>query len=138
MAMPRPAILAQVKLEDFFRSTQESVAGEASASRLVALLLCVAALMILLWLLHHWRNRQVARGAINHHGRLLREVAREVGLRPAEVRALRELAQRQRCGNPLLLLLCPSLLSRALQQAEEHHRRSLEGLIARMTARNDG
>ena len=54
--------------------------------------------------------------ALNHHGKLLKELAAAVSLKPAEVKQLKLLADEQKLSNPLTLILCPSILAKAVKR----------------------
>jgi ABC-type transport system involved in Fe-S cluster assembly fused permease/ATPase subunit len=61
------------------------------------------------------RNSQ----SLNNMGKLVKEISQEVGLKPAEIKKLRELAGLMNepvRKNPLVLLLCPSILSKAMKK----------------------
>jgi hypothetical protein len=62
---------------------------------------------------------------VNHHGKLLKEIAKSAHLRPREVKRLKILADdvgRRRgepLASPLVLLLCPSLMKQGDGGAKE-------------------
>ena len=80
--------------------------------RAAALLLAAAGLAVLLVLLSYRRKREVAPKAFNHHGKLVKEVSKAIGLKPADLRPLKTKAQALGVSSPLTMLICPSLLSR--------------------------
>src|SRR5688500_16011845 len=94
MGLSTTFILAaeQVRLEDVFRSTQESIDGGNGPGRMVALVLALVALVLLLLALQYRRRVQISPRAINHHGKLVKEVARGLPLKAAEMRQLTKLA----------------------------------------------
>ena len=53
--------------------------------------------------------------ALNHSGKLVKEISKTMNLKPAEIKQLKVLADGQDVGKPLVLLLCPSLLSQGGQ-----------------------
>jgi hypothetical protein len=63
----------------------------------------------------------------------LKEIAREMHLKPAEIRQLRLLADRQQIVSPLVLLLCPSLLTKAVREHPELADRGILTSLARKT-----
>ena len=108
--------------EDVFKSIHENVDQQSGDSRLLVLFGCVAGgTIILLVLFNQRRQREAAPQAFLHHGRLVKEVARRVSLKPAELKQLRILAEAAAhtdagpVNNPLTLLLCPSVLGKSLQ-----------------------
>ncbi len=107
--------LAQLTQEEVLRSISANVRESANGGRILAILFAAAALLILVLLLAHRRqNRGEKR--INHLGKLIREVSKSAGIEPAEVKRLRALAETHELRNPLLPLLCPSVL--ALREVE--------------------
>lgn len=59
---------------------------------------------------------------LNHPGKLVKEISQAVGLKPAEMKKLRELSDKLelpgnvRVKNPMILLICPSLLAKAMKK----------------------
>ena len=108
--------------EDVFRSIKENV-GESKTdySKLLPYLVAGAGFVVLLALLSQRRREETAPKALNHQGKLLKEVLKSVPLRAAEVKQLRILAEEVRdepLESPLTLLLCPSLLAEAIQSRQ--------------------
>jgi hypothetical protein len=126
-------ILAEVTLEDVFRSTQENMTQTPTVSHLTAFFLGVVALVILLIVLQQFYKRSVVLKPINHHGRLLKELAKSLPLKSAEIKQLKRLAEQQSYSSPLTLLLCPSLLSKAIESRSPSDRKSLDKLIERIS-----
>jgi hypothetical protein len=102
--------------EDVFRSIQQNLSEPSDPSKLLSLVFATVALLLLLVVLSYRRKREVAPRALNHPGKLLKEVSRAVNLRPAELRQLRSLAEDQQVSSPITLMLCPSVLARAVRQ----------------------
>lgn len=46
----------------------------------------------------------------------MKEIVRQIDLRPAEVRQLKILAEAQNVSSPITLLLCPSVLAKAVKE----------------------
>src|SRR5687768_2550364 len=109
--------LAQVKLEDVFKSTQQSMqGGEGSgAGQFLLLLLCAIGLIVVLVVFQQRRKRDSTPAALNHPGKLLREMSRSLTLKGSEMKQLRQLAEEQSCDSPLTMLLCPSILAKTLK-----------------------
>lgn len=109
--------------DDVFKKIQESVGEKEDVDMRPVLLLAGggAALVLLLWLVSRKRqHKSVTPKSLNHGGKLLREVMKDVPLTAAELRQLKLLADsvEQQTGEratPLTLLLCPSLLAKGLQ-----------------------
>src|SRR5689334_14228553 len=112
-----PVASAAPTQQDVFRSIQDNVGSTTDPTKFLAFLLGVVALVILFSLLHLRRDREAKPKVLNHHGRLLKEIAKSVELRPAEIKQLKLLAdQREDVSSPLTLLLCPSLLTETVKQ----------------------
>ena len=110
--------------EEVFKSIGDNVGQPVDSSRLVAVLAGIAGAIVLVAVLGRSRGRDGRPKALNHHGRLMKEVLRNLPLKRAELRQIKALAQAARPGgrdekihSPLALLLCPSLLAEAAQQS---------------------
>ena len=115
------AALAKPSQNDVFKSIEQSVGERTDFDYQPIILLAGAGglVVLLLALINHHQKRAALPRKINHPGRLMKEVLRDVPLKPAEVRQLKILAesvQRQtgEPANPLMMLLCPSLLAKGL------------------------
>lgn len=124
--------LSQVTLDDVFRSTQESMQQEPTSERVIALLVGVVAMIVLLVILQQRRRHLAASAPLNHHGRLLKEMFKTLSLNRAEIRQLRKLADQQSCASPLTLLMCPSLLTKALHGTPSEERKVLAQVLKRL------
>jgi hypothetical protein len=115
-----PAALAMTQDEAIAAIRQQvSNGGGGPTSGAYAWMAAVALALSLILLLMRWRRGERNRKpALNDPAKLIREVRREAGLTRADVRRLRrETADVQRktgttVGNPLVLVLCPSLTQR--------------------------
>ena len=125
-------LLSQVKLEDVFRSTRESMNQGTTDSHVLPLVVAAIGVVVLLVVLAYRRRREVAPAALNSPRRLLKEVARAAGLKTAEVRQLREIAEGQKCSSPLTLLLCPSLLAKGLESRGSKEKKAMNAMTKRM------
>ena len=125
---------AQPKLEDVFKSTQENFGKPAEPGMFLAWFCVAAGLIVVLILLHRRYQRQATPKVVNHQGKLNRSLQKEIGLKSAEVRQLKTLADGQPVTNPLTLLLCPSLLVKAAREKpEKFDRKLVAGMIKRMS-----
>jgi hypothetical protein len=76
--------------------------------------------------------------ALNHSGRLAKELLKEVNLKPAEMKQLRLLADSIRndlgeTPDPLTLLLCPSLLAKGVNtNPSKLDRKTVAQMVRRM------
>ena len=110
--------------EDVFRSISDNVGPQTGkGGKGLAMLLCGAGGLILLVLLAGSRaRRQAVPQPLNHTRKLMREVMKAVPLRRGEIKHLKLLADAAGADggagpveSPLTLLLCPSVLARALK-----------------------
>jgi hypothetical protein len=124
LATPAPS-LAQPTQEEVFQSIKDNVGpSQTDYSKLLPYVLVGLGLVILVVLVSQRRRQEtVAPKALNHQGKLLREVLKTLPLRASEVKQLRGLAEgrEEPLVSPLTLLLCPSLL------AELIHARQAQG-----------
>ncbi len=108
-------LLALVKQEDVFRSikTDLTESGYSSATLVITLAGALGLLLLLAFFSRHTK-RQATRKAINHHGKLLKEIFKKIPLKPAEHKQLRLLAWaynahndagRPPIDNPLVMIL---------------------------------
>ncbi|MCC6415329.1 MAG: hypothetical protein IT582_05430 [Opitutaceae bacterium] len=109
-------------MEDVFKSVGDEVNQTADPSLMLALLLCGIGVIIILALMSNRKKRQVTPKAVNHQGKLLREIRRSVQIKPAQLRKLKALAddisqaRGEPLQSPLTLLLCPSLMAEAMKK----------------------
>jgi hypothetical protein len=124
---------AQPKLEDVFKSTQENFGREPDPRMFIAWLCVAAGLITILVLLHRRYQRQATPKVVNHQGKLNRALQKQLALKSAEVRQLKALAEGQPISNPMTLLLCPSLLSKAAREKRgKFDRQVVASMIKRM------
>lgn len=124
--------------DEVFKSIEQSV-GEKTQfdSRPVILLLCGGGLVLLLLSLMSRRQKKaVTPRALNHPGKLIKEVLRDVPLKSGEVRQLKTLAsslepETGTAPDPLALLLCPSLLVKGLKNSGERVDRKTVAQVVR-------
>jgi hypothetical protein len=119
-SLPLPA---QPTQEEVFKSIGDNVNRPVDSKRILAVAAGIAGVVVLLVVVGQWRKRETTSRALNHHGKLMKEVLRNVSLKGAEVKQLKVLAQDlrprgtdQRIESPLVLLLCPTLLGEAAKQ----------------------
>ena len=130
--------LAAPTQEETLRSIGQSLDGQVDPARLLAVVLALVGLVVLLIVLGLRSQRRAVPRPLNSHPKLLRAVMRETGLTAAEVRQLRALADHVAADGstppgPLTLLLCPSLIAKAMQTAPASVDRPVLGeLVAKM------
>lgn len=126
--------------EDAFRrSLSDNLENAATPRQFLALGVGALALIIALVVVTRWRTRVGPPGAprqVKSPAKLLRDVSKRVHLKSAEVRQLKLLSQAQNVENPLVLLLCPSVLAQAVKQNPRRLDRGvLAGLARKITRR---
>lgn len=118
--LPVIAILADSRTDDVLKSISENVSqSEGLSSRtILAIVLGLVAIIMLIALFSSRNNRVASPKPMNHNGKLVRELSRQIGLKPAELKQLKLLAQGERdagnqVDNPLVFMLCPSAFVKA-------------------------
>jgi len=109
------AVQANPTQEDVFRSLNQNIDSPVDMSKAVPYLLAALGVIILVILFNYHRNRQNSPRSLNHAGKLTRELARRLSLRSVELRQLKLLAEEQQLEHPLTLILCPSVLGKAIR-----------------------
>ena len=104
--------------DEVLKSINQNVGQDVDPTKLLAVVLSIVGLIVVIALINHRRKRVVVPKVLNHPGKLVKEVARAVNLRPGEVKRLKVLAEEKELQSPLLLLLCPSLLRE--QKRDQH------------------
>ena len=107
---------------DVFKSIQDSVGERNEVNSTPVILLALGGALVLALLVYMSRREQkksVAPEALNHPGKLAKEVVKQVNLKPNEIKQLKTLAdsvgnQVGETPDPLTLLLCPSLLAKGV------------------------
>jgi hypothetical protein len=124
--------LAQVKLEDVFKSTQESFDQSISGEKLLAGLLLILAVVILLWILQYRRKHVAVAKPLHSQAKLTREALKALPLRSSEMRQLKQLSEEKSLSSPLVFVLCPSLLAKAIQEKKPEERQALAVVVRKM------
>jgi hypothetical protein len=132
--------LAGPTQEEVFRSIQSSVSGQDSGGHGTALLLLCAGAGVLglLYYLSRRAEKTIPNRSVNHSGKLIREIRKQIGLSSAELKQLKILSEQlatedEPAPSPLTLLICPSVLARAIQsRGPKVDRTVLAGLVKRM------
>jgi hypothetical protein len=109
------SVLALPTQDEVLKSINQNVSESADPGKFMALVFGAAGVVILLVLFSQRRQRDVTPRALNHQGKLLKEVVKQINLKPSEVRQLKVLAEQQEVSSPLTLLLCPSMLAKAVK-----------------------
>jgi hypothetical protein len=105
-----------------FKSIQDSVGQRHDVNSTPVILLALGGALVLAVLVYMSKREQkkvVAPSALNHAGKLAREMVKEVNLKAVDMKQLKMLAdsivdQVGETPDPLTLLLCPSLLAKGV------------------------
>jgi hypothetical protein len=117
---------------DVFKSISDNV-GSPTDPRVFYVVAAVGVgIVLLLIAVNAFKKRAALPRAVNHQGKLMKEVLKRVGLRKGEVRQLKVLAGEQGCASPLTLVLCPSLLAKGLAEKGRADKRTLMGVARKM------
>jgi Na+/melibiose symporter-like transporter len=117
-----PMLSAAPTAEEVFKSVGENVSESSNPSQTLALVLGVVGVLFVLLLISSRRKRQLTPKAVNHQGKLLKEIAGFVEIKPAQLKKLKSLADEfgarrgEPLQSPLVLMLCPSLLAEAMKK----------------------
>ena len=126
--------------EDVFKSISQNVShsGDNNGMTFLWVLLGAIGLILLLALLSSRGQREETPKTFNNDGKLLKELIKELAIKPAEMKQLKLLAEGEReagieMDNPLVFLLCPSLMVAAAKaQRVKYDRKILAGLAAKL------
>jgi hypothetical protein len=132
--------LAQSRQEDVLKSISDNVsqAGDGSGRMFLAILLGVVALIVLVTVINARSKREANPKSPNHPGKLIKELAKQIPLRPVELKHLKSLAQGERDAgkpitSPLVFLLCPSAFAGAARaQRVKVDRKVMAGLAKKL------
>jgi hypothetical protein len=126
---------------DVFKSIQQNVGKRSDeSSRGLAILLGGAGTLIMVLLVgSKIRRRQAAPKVVDHPRKLMREVMKTVPLKKKELKQLKILAEEthqpdsktEPVQNPLTLILCPSVLARAVKAHPAKIDRAVVGQLVR-------
>jgi hypothetical protein len=119
--------------QDVLHSINDSIGDSIDMTKLLGAAGLVASVAMLISLLNYRHKQRATPKVVNHSGKLLKEITRRVNLKAIEVKQLRMLADSQHVSSPLVLLLCPSLLEKAVKQnGERVDRRIVLGMLKRV------
>lgn len=101
--------------EEVFQSINDNVRSTVDISKAVPYLLIAGGVAILVALFNHHKKRLTFPRKANNPAKLSREMCRAISLRSVELKQLKLLAQDQGVEFPLTLILCPSILGKAIR-----------------------
>jgi hypothetical protein len=110
-------LLANAKIEDVFRSAAEGTPSSGSGANyiLLAVIVVVGGLVVASMFNQRAPVKKAAK-ALSNPSKLVKHLARQLGLKSRELKQLRQLAEQEKLENPLVLLLCPSVLQSAAEK----------------------
>ena len=141
--LPSAFVSAAPTQEDVLRSISQNVNESSGGGKLLAVFAGGAGILLLLAVLQQRQQRESRPRSVQHPGKLLKEVMKTVPLKPAEMKQLKLLVERKRGGdedeaagepvveNPLTLILCPSVLVRAMRNPPPKVDRKVIAQLAR-------
>jgi hypothetical protein len=94
--------------------------------------LAAVGFVLLLVVVNSFKNRQARPRAVNHQGKLMKELLKKVPLKGGEVKQLKHMAAEQGCVSPLTLVLCPSLLAKGMNSKGKADKRVIMGVAKKM------
>src|SRR6185295_15570026 len=110
----RLIMLAEAGVDDVIKALHDSLDEGPSTGRTLALIGLSVGLLLALVIIQYWRKRQATPRIINNPNRLTRETGGAVHLDRDELAQLARSAEQAGAKNPLTLLICPSLLGKAM------------------------
>src|SRR3954466_5039820 len=126
------AAAAQLRQEDVFKSISENVGGTGDPTPFYAVAMVGAGIVLVLLVVNYFTKRQANPRAVNHQGKLVKEMLRRIPLKGGEVKQLKLMAVEQGCESPLTLVLCPSLMAKGIQEKGKADKRVVMGVARKM------
>jgi hypothetical protein len=143
MLFASTATSAKPTQQEVFRSIQDNVNETGTSGIKPILLICAGAGVLgLLALFGRRQQRQATPKALNHPGKLLKEIMKTVPLRPAELKQLKVVTEESAQASdgplqsPLVLVLCPSVLAKAVQSRSTRADRRVLGQVLKKVVRS--
>lgn len=110
------ALAQSQRADEIFKSIQSNLGNTSDPTPYIIGAIATVVVIAALVFFSKRTKREAVAKALNHPGKLIKEMCKAVDLKPAEVRQLKQLAEKQNVSNPLALLLCPSVLAKAVQE----------------------
>jgi hypothetical protein len=121
--------------EEVFKSINQNVGSTVDFSKAVPYLLVAAGIVIMAVLINYRLKRKTFPRKANNPAKLSRELCRRISLRSIELKQLKMLAEEQEVEYPLTLILCPSLLGKAIRSQSNISARVDRAVVKQMVAR---
>jgi hypothetical protein len=122
--------LAVPTQEDVLKSISDNVGSKSDPTPLLWGVGALVAVAMLLSMFNKRVQRKAVPKPLNNRSKLMKQMIRQIDLRPIELRQLKTLADSQNLENPLTLLLCPSLLTKAVKEDAAHVDRKALSFLA--------
>ena len=106
-------LLAATTADDVFKSMGDSLDSDVNPWHIAAIVGAVIALVVVLAFISRRGDQKAQAKPNNNLAKLNRQLARASGLKARELKQLKVLADQEQIANPLVLLLCPSVLKAA-------------------------
>lgn len=110
---------ANATAEDVFKSVGNTLDAKVNPNHIILIVIGLIGVVVLLSLIGRRTEKSDKPKIVNNPSKLMRQLARQVGLKPKELRQLKQLAEQEGLDNPLVLLLCPSLLQQAMKKRSQ-------------------
>jgi hypothetical protein len=138
-----PPASARPSQNDVFKSIQDNVGqSDESATKAIPWVCGGIGVIIILAIFGRRQTRSATPRTVNHPGKLIKEIMDEVPLKPKELKQLKTVADEitdpdsETPTNPLVLLLCPSVLGRAIRDdSTRADRKILKVLLKKLAVR---
>ncbi len=111
-------ILAVDKTQQVFKSIGDSLDKQVNPNHILLIILALIAIVLLISFLTRDKTRKEQAKIVHNTPKLTRQLAKQLGLKPNEMRQLKQLAEQENIDNPLVLLLCPSVLQTAMKKRQ--------------------
>ncbi len=116
--------------EEVFRSISDHVGSTVDMRKFFIWTSFIGLAIITIAFIHNRKTRPKIIRKIHQPSSLLREVCKALDLKSAELKQLKLLAEIQGVKSPLTLLLCPTVLAKAMREAGSRvDRQVLQGLL---------
>ena len=108
--------------DEVFKSIGDSLDASINPNHVILIVIGLIGLIALMAFLTRTREKNETPKVVNNSNKLTRQLARQLGLKPNEIRQLKQLAEQEGLDNPLVLLLCPSALQAAMKKRQQAKR----------------
>jgi hypothetical protein len=112
-------ILSASTPDQVLKSVGDTLDAQVNPNHLLLIVVAIVGVIVLISLLTRRSDKKDKPRPVNNPSRLMRQITRQIGLKSAEMRQLRQLAEQENLDNPLVLLLCPSVLQSAVKKRQQ-------------------